>query len=149
MSTDAMFYTASQMANAKESWVFWKADVDDLHAAVLLGNEEGETSFRYPAIGDHGEAYGTSQWHEVRRAAILAATGIDVKTAIHADQLRAIKWEITEGPYRHVWPLFLAATTIIDAVRILVSKYEQSSEQARDIARRSILAAYWKGQFGA
>jgi hypothetical protein len=37
----------------------------------------------------------------------------------------------------------------MDATRVIVVKYEQSGEQARDIARRSIMAAFWKGQFGA
>jgi len=145
-----MIYSFKQSANAKESWDFWKAEgLDDVHAAVMLGDEEGETSFIYPALGDHGTAYGLAQWHEGRRAAILAGTGIDVATADHLHQLEAVKWELTWGTYKHVWPLFLAATTIMEATRVIVVKYEQSSEQARDIARRSIMASFWKGQFGA
>jgi len=150
-----MIYSPEQLATAKESWDFWtepksfSGGLDDLHAAVLLGNEDGETSFKYPAWGDHGEAAGMAQWHEVRRRVIEDGIGIDVTMAPHLDQLKALKWEITEGPYHHVWPLFLAATTIMDATRVIVVKYEQSGEQARDISRRSILAAYWKGKFGA
>jgi hypothetical protein len=141
---------AVQLASAKESWDFWKAEgLDDIHAAVMLGDEQGETSFVYPAVGDNGEAHGLAQWHKVRRDAILAGTGIDVETADHLHQLEAVKWELTWGTYKHVWPLFLAATTIMDATRVIVSKYEQSGEQARDIARRSIMAAYWKGQLGS
>ena len=145
-----MTYSTDQEAMAKESWTFWKSKgLDDTHAAVLLGNEDGETSFKYPARGDHNEAYGMAQWHKVRQAAIHKGTGIDVSTASHPNQLKAMVWEMTKGAYHHVWPMFLAATTIMDATRVLVVKYEQSEEQTRDIARRSVLAAYWKGKFGS
>jgi hypothetical protein len=133
---------------AAESWGFWRPLVRlPLHAWALLGSEEGETSMRPHVVGDHGEAFGIAQWHGARADAILKGCGIDVRTASHADQLRAQHWEMTEGSYRRVWPALMAAETLWSAVTVLVAKYEQSGSQARDIQRRVGLAEGWAKVF--
>lgn len=150
-----MATTDQIMATARESLEFWRPLVrlPDIHPWALLGSEDGETSFLPHAIGDHGEAYGISQWH-AQRADVLAlpppkGCGIDVRIASHLDQLRAMHFEMTSvDGYRHVWDHLMAAETIQDAVTVLVREYEHSAQQARDITRRTGLAMVWMGQLG-
>lgn len=66
----------------------------------MLAMERGESDFNPTARGDPnkpGGVAGSFQWDATRRAAILRATGIDVTTASHADQLRAEDWESQHG----------------------------------------------------
>ena len=134
---------------ARESFNFWSPLVRlPIHAHALLGNEDGETSFRPSVVGDHGEAFGPFQWHEARIEMIRAGCGIDVRSASHLDQLRAAHWEMTEGAYRRVWPALMATTTLWSAVTVLVQKLEQSGSQARDIQRRVGFAEKWAKIFG-
>jgi hypothetical protein len=132
---------------ARESYLFWREKgLDHLHACAWLGNEDGETSFgRRP--GDHGEAFGPAQHHMPRIKTILEATGIDMRTAPHFDQLRGIYWEVTEGPYKKVWPAFLATASMVEAIAVLVRRFEQSANQERDIRRRTNLGNYWLHEF--
>lgn len=84
-------------SNADESRAYWKSlGYSDAQVAALLANEQAESSFNSGAVGDNGTARGIFQWHGPRRQKILAATGIDVATASHADQLRAAAWELEQ-----------------------------------------------------
>ncbi|HUB63886.1 MAG TPA: phage tail tip lysozyme [Methylocella sp.] len=146
----SIIYSPEQIAVAAESWKYWKGvGLDDVHAAAWLGNEDGETSFNPRAIGDRGEAFGPAQDHLMRVLAIKQGCGIDIRTAPHLDQLEAIFWEVSQGTYKHVWTKVKATETLQAAVAILVQDYEQSGDQTRDIARRTVLATYWLGQFGS
>ena len=139
--------SATSLANARETLAYWTPLVrlPEVHAVAFLGNEAGEDSFLNHAIGDKGEAVGLGQWHGARRANILAHTGIDVGTASHLDQLKAQHWEATQADgYRHVFAELLATDTLTDAVTVLVKKYEQSAQPARDIPRRVALAQTWQ-----
>jgi hypothetical protein len=137
-------YTAAEYAAAKESWAYWTSvGCDDLHAACLLGDEDGETSFRLGAVGDHDTAFGPFQHHLTRIVAIDKGCGIDIRTAPHVKQLEAAHWEMTKGAYRKVWPLFTAATSIMNAIAVLVHDYEGSANQESDIMKRVDHASYW------
>ena len=140
-----MLSPAQVRAAAAESYAFWiSVGAKPVHAYALLGNEDGETSFVFSAVGDHGEAHGMFQWHDARADAILKGCGIDVRKASHADQLRAAHYEMTKGWYKGVWPALMATETIWAAVTLLVAKYEQSALPARDIRRRVGLAQGWQ-----
>jgi hypothetical protein len=133
---------------ARESYLFWREKgLDHLHACAWLGNEDGETSFRLGVVGDHGEAFGPAQHHLPRIKQIMKGTGIDMKSASHFDQLRGIYWEVTEGPYKAVWPAFVATNSMVEAIAVLVRRFEQSGSQERDIRRRTNLGNYWLHEF--
>lgn len=83
--------------NEAESAAYWKSQgYSPAQVAALLSNERAESSFNSASIGDNGAARGIFQWHAPRRARILAATGIDVASASHTDQLRAAAWELEQ-----------------------------------------------------
>lgn len=141
--------TSDMQATARESFLFWRPLVRlPFQAFALLGNEDGETSFRPHVIGDHGEAFGPFQWHATRCDAMMKGCGIDVRTASHLDQLKAGHWEMTEGGYRRVWPALMAAETLWSAVAVLVRAYEGSRNQDADIRKRVGFAQRWQAIFG-
>jgi hypothetical protein len=140
---------------AKESYTFWRS-VGYSHEDALawLAMEDGETSFRLGVVGDHGEAYGPFQHHWIRIALMALpppkGCGINIKEAwlskkpsAHLDCLKAAHWESTQGTYKRVSPQLIAAQEPEDKIAVLVRKYEQSSMQDRDIARRLNLYNYW------
>jgi hypothetical protein len=136
---------------ARESYgLFRDAGADHLTACAWLGNEDGETSFRIGVWGDHHTAFDPAQHHQLRRDQIALpppkGCGINVLTASHADQIRAIIWEMSKGAYKHIWPELIAARTMRDKIAVFVSHFEQSGSQARDIARRTALGNYWLAQ---
>ena len=142
--------TDDRLAVARESYAFWRPLVRlPLHWQALLGNEDGETSFRPHVVGDRGEAFGPFQWHAPRADAMLAKIGINVRTDPHLDQLKAAHWEMTAGGYRRVWPMLMATDTLWSAVTVLVHSYEGSAQQGRDVRRRVALAEIWAKTFAA
>ena len=79
---------------ARESFDFWLSQGKSREqAAGLVGMEQGEGNFDPNVRGDwvngRATAGGSFQWHQNRRDAILAGTGIDVYNSSHADQLKA------------------------------------------------------------
>lgn len=143
-----MSYSDTQIATARESFKFWKvAGLPRVSCLAAVGDENGESSFVFDVVGDHGEADGSFQIHADRRAEIKSGCGIDMHTASHLDQLKGVQWEMKYGWYKTVWPLLLAATTIDEAVTIFVEKFEQSAAQASDIAKRTAFANYWATVF--
>jgi hypothetical protein len=135
-----------------ESYVFWRAHgCGHLHASAWCGNEAGETSFRTDRpVGDRhtGGAYGPAQHHGARIEIIKQATGIDIKTAAHIDQLRGILWEVTASKeYGHVFHDFLMTRTMEEAIAVLVRKFERSGSQDRDIRRRTALGNHYMEEF--
>ena len=80
-----------------------------------------------------------------RADAILKATAASTsgpRTSL-PDQLLAEEWEITKGEYSHVLPAVNGTTTLWSAMTVLVSRFERSGSQARDIKRRVGLAEGW------
>ena len=146
------FLDADQTTIATESYRFWEPKCGHTRACGLLGNEGGETGFKWSlvngvqrtAAGDHGEAFGIFQWHAPRAAAILKHTGFDVINGTHLDMLNGAYAEMTGSwsPYRHVWPALMGMTTIWSVVSELVAKYEQSASQASDDMKRAAIAVY-------
>jgi hypothetical protein len=135
-----------------ESYVFWRAHgCDHLRASAWCGNEAGETSFRTDRpVGDRstGGGYGPAQHHPARIDIIKKATGIDIKTASHLDQLRGILWEVTQSKeYGHVYEHFLKTKTMEDAIAVLVREFERSAIQDRDIRRRAALGNFYLEEF--
>ena len=142
-------YSPKQRWTARAMWGVYRTRYDALTAAACLGCCDGETSFLVLARGDHGEACGAYQWHRPRRDLILAHAGIDVWAAPAGDQARAFMAEISESwsAYRHVEATMTAAPTLEAKMRVLVSRFEQSGSQDRDVARRTPMAEFWLGQF--
>lgn len=89
------YYKNSGGGGNQSSLEFWmKQGYTREQAAGLVANEMAESGGNAGARGDNGSAVGLFQWHPDRVAAILAGTGIDVRTANHADQLKAAAWEL-------------------------------------------------------
>jgi hypothetical protein len=118
-----------------------------------VGNEFAETSFDPNAEGDAHQAHGPGQHHDARINVIKQpppnGAGIDLLTASHIDQLRAIDWEIQHAPgYRHVKQHIMdAGTDIHKIVSILVNEFEQSKMRARDIERRTRYSIRYAEQY--
>lgn len=143
----SLLYNQNQVANAKTIWNFWLSKgCTDTQAAALVANVDGECSLEIGPIGDRGEAFGISQWHEERIKEIKKGTGIDIKTASLEQQLEAMYYEMTKGVYKSVWPRFISTNNIENAIAVLVKYYEQSGSQSRDVVRRTTLANYWMNQ---
>src|SRR5208337_1075148 len=106
-------------------------------AIAILGNARGENQLGSLAIGGSGEM-GQFQWKEDRRQRILAATGIDVRTAGFQDQLKAFLWEAKNSPNdtNRIWDRLVAAKTDDERMLILVHEFEQSGNQMSDRAIR-------------
>jgi VIT1/CCC1 family predicted Fe2+/Mn2+ transporter len=85
-----------QTAAEKQSYDFWISQgYSPSAAAGLVANEKRESGFQGAgAVGDSGLARGAFQWHPDRQQKILAATGIDVRSAGPIDQLKAAAWEL-------------------------------------------------------
>jgi hypothetical protein len=130
--------SAQQTALARESYNYWRSQGLSREAALAsVGNERGENVLGSHTPGDHGTAFGGFQWHMDRVRAILAATGIDVRTASHLDQLRAARWEAENGPGGgHIWAALKAAKDRRTATWLWVHGFERSGNQVGDFGRR-------------
>jgi Phage tail lysozyme len=131
--------SAQAKATEKESWDFWKAQgLFDAGAGAMVATEQGESGFNPRNIGDSGAAHGSFQWHMDRVNKILAATGIDVRTASHLDQLKAAKWEGEHGDTqaRQAWQAVLHATSAADATRAMTYLFERPLDKAGDTYTR-------------
>ena len=131
--------SAEAKATEKESWDFWKAQgLSDDGAAAMVATEQGESGFNPRNIGDSGAAHGSFQWHMSRVNKILAATGIDVRTASHLDQLKAAKWEGEHGDAqaRQGWQAVLHATSAAAATRAMTYLFERPLDKAGDTYTR-------------
>ncbi len=100
--------------------------LDRTHALGILGNLEQESSLD-PGARNAGHV-GLAQWSPERAAAILAQTGIDVRKAGYADQLKALVWEITMGNERGSARQFFKATGLKQAAGHFAMDVERSGE---------------------
>ena len=100
--------------------------LDRVHALGILGNLEQESSLD-PGARNAGHV-GIAQWSPDRAAAILSQTGIDVRTAGYADQLKALVWEITMGNERGSARQFFKASGLPQAAGHFALDVERSGE---------------------
>jgi hypothetical protein len=99
-------------------------------------------------IETQGGGYGPAQHHNARINIIKSATGIDIKTAPHIDQLRGILWEVTSSKeYGHVFADLLKTNTMEEAITVLVNEFERSRIRERDIRRRTALGNHYLEEF--
>ena len=109
----------------------------------LRSRERAGFDFRNKT-GDGGSAHGAFQWHGNRRQAILAATGINIDTADHRQQLEAAFYEGTKGE-RAGFLQNLNGRSLGDAVFQGVHRFEGSANQVGDTAKRLQMAKQWDG----
>ena len=144
-----MTYTVEQIANARTIFDFWHAKTKiDIIAAGWVADADREDSLTPKLVGDRGSAFGIAQDHMTRVRSIKGGTGIDMRTASVADQCRGIYWEVTKGPYKAILPALLAAPTAWGVNAILISRFEQSGNQSRDLEEQLPKAAHWLATFG-
>lgn len=139
-------YTAGQKAVIKTMYDMyapragWTLD----RCACAIGCAEGEDSLLDPpTYGDHDKAGGMYQWWNPRRQIIKTNMKIDVWTCGPTDAARAFLGEISShwaAPYNQTEPAFLKAETITDQMTVLLSHFERSKDQVRDLARRVPMA---------
>jgi hypothetical protein len=134
---------------AKEAYDFWRSKGMDHNAALsMVSQEQGESGFNVRSRGDYVNgnptAHGIFQWHADRRAAILKATGINVDTADHKQQLEAAYYEGTKG-MRAGFLNTLNGRSLSDAVWQGVHRFEGSANQQKDHALRLKMAQGWDG----
>lgn len=123
----------------RESFQFWLSQgYTPAQAAGLVANEQAESGFNPRAIGDSGAAHGSFQWHSDRIAKIKAATGIDVTTASHVDQLRAAAWELNHSG---VGARLRGTTTAQEAGALISSRFERPANGVQQAILRGQLAA--------
>lgn len=106
-------------------------------AAGIVANEKAESNFNPSAVGDGGAARGSFQWHVDRRNKILAATGIDVATAGHLDQLRAAAYELQQTG---IGDRIKNTSTAGQAGALFSSKFERPAGGIAEAMRRAGIA---------
>lgn len=117
--------------------------VSDIVAYGFLGNHEGECAFNVMAVGDKGRAYGLGQWWAPRIEAILAGTGIDVRTEQRIERhVDAMYWELTAGPCVKRWPQIQACANVEDAAR-MICHYVEGAGAPNAQERRAGMAVNW------
>jgi hypothetical protein len=90
-ANDFFFYRAAQVYNA------WRdLGVSIPFALAMVTQAEFESAFEPSAVGDNDQAYNIYQWHwSPRGEAILAATGIDIRTETSLKKIvQAAWWEL-------------------------------------------------------
>ena len=131
----------SRKQNLKESFDFWLAQgktPNQASALVAMEASEGQGDTR--SIGDYDKkrgvytAFGAAQWHLDRIKLIERNTGIDVRTASHADQLRAIAWELKHRGQNNI------PDDPAMAEAYLTKYYEVPADIAGQSAKRAALA---------
>jgi hypothetical protein len=118
-------------------------------AIGMVANGQAECGFNVTLVGDHDRAFGLQQWWwNPRGAAILAATGIDVRhDPLLEHHVEAAWWEITNR-YPKVWADACAATSVNDAAQLICRGYEGASALYADV-RRGMMADAWDVYFKA
>lgn len=105
--------------------------VDATHAAAMVGNFVQESSLNPYArnVDQRGNGhYGVEQWDDSRADAILSGTGIDVRRAGLADQLKAAVWEIRNGAEKQGGNGFFGTNGLMQAAHYFAQNIERSGE---------------------
>ena len=113
-----------------------------------MADADREDSLTPRLVGDKGTAFNIGQHHMPRIRSILKGTGIDMRTATVAEACAGIFWEVTAGPYKAVYPALLASPTAWGKNAILIARFEQSGDHARDLAEQLPKAEHWLATFG-
>ncbi len=142
---------ASQQALAQDSYNFWIAQGYPPGAAAgMVAQEQAESHFGTdPNTNANPDAQGNFQWSPARAAAIQAATGINVSTADHQQQLQAAAWELSPQGPEH------AAGTALQAVgddgglggQTASLRYERPANGAVQAQARGGSGALWAQTF--
>lgn len=102
-------------------------------ALGIVGNIGQESRFDPGARGDNGKAFGIGQWHQDRVMSILRQTGIDVRTAPFADQVKAYGMELQSGAdagARHAGSILgRNGISVLDATRAVRQYYERPANR--------------------
>ena len=128
----------NEAALAQQGYDYWRSQgLSRDQALQVLGNQRGENQLGALSAGDGGRSVGQFQWSASRRAEILNATGIDVRTAGFLDQQRAARWEFEKGSQGgHIWNSLRNSRSNSESMGLLVHRFERSANQASDIATR-------------
>ncbi|NHN93443.1 phage tail tip lysozyme [Acetobacter sicerae] len=105
--------------------------VDATHAAAMVGNFVQESTLNPYArnVDQRGNVhYGVEQWDDTRADAILSGTGIDVRRAGLADQLKAAVWEIRNGAEKQGGNGFFRTNGLMQAAHYFAQNIERSGE---------------------
>ena len=115
-----------------------------VHAVGAIANVEAESGLNPASRGDfhHGvpTAFGLCQWHEDRVAAILHATGIDVRHAGLDAQLKALDWEMRHTQV-DAMNAVSRATTPFAAGYAFCAEFERPADLHRQATLRGNMAA--------
>ena len=122
-------YLSGQTSRAEGSGfdILTGLGLDRTHALALLGNFRQESDLDPDARNGHH--YGIEQWSDDRADALKTQTGIDVRTAGYADQLKAAVWEITAGNERGHAQAFFNAEDLTSATEAFAGDVERSGEK--------------------
>ena len=138
---------AGMVAGARESFDFWRSKgLTREQAAGLVGMEQGESQFNPRIVGDSGLAHGAFQHHPDRRARILTATGINIDTATHAQQLEAAYWEF-QHTHKAAWDAIRQGRSATDAARSGVYLFEAPRDKKGQSTVRGGMAEGWLKRF--
>jgi len=118
-------------------------------AVGMVANGQAECGFNVTLVGDQDRAFGLQQWWwEPRGAAILAATGIDVRhDPLIERHVEAAWWEL-QNAYKKVWAEACAAATVNAAAQLICMDYEGASAPFAAV-RRGMMADAWDIYFKA
>ena len=142
-------YSTKQIADARTIFDYWHGKTgSDIIAASWVADADRECSLKASAVGDHGSAFGLAQDHMARVRSILAGAHVDMRTASIADQCAGIFWEVSKGPYKAILPALKTSPTLWGVNAILIARFEQSANHARDLAEQVPMAEHWLATFG-
>jgi hypothetical protein len=111
-------------------------------AAGITANLFDESGLDTGAVGDGGSAHGLAQWHADRAAAIEKHFGKRIADMSYAEQLEAVQWELSSGPYAAAGRALRDGDGSARGAGGLVSDlYERPKDRAGEAARRANDAA--------
>jgi Phage tail lysozyme len=114
----------------RESYDFLKGKgLSEEQIAGVIANEYQESRCD-PKANNNNVSFGIFQWKPDRIEKIKKATGIDIYTASHLEQLKALWWEMTEDPFeKKVYPLLKQAKSANEAAGIFVNEFERPADK--------------------
>lgn len=137
-----MYLSKSQTATARTIISTWMSEGYTFNqACAWVAMALGESSLNPQAVGDNDHSFGLDQIQGPGCDAILAATGINIKTVGVADQCKGVAWEIGPGGPEHAAGAALKkAISPSEACSTLVYLYERPANKLAAVAKRSMYA---------
>ncbi len=132
----------------RESYDFLKnKGLSEEQISGILANEYQESRCN-PRANNNNISFGIFQWKPDRIEKIKKATGIDIHTANHIDQLNALWWEMTEDPYeKKVYSLLKETKTPAEAASVFVTEFERPADKIGEPIKRGKIAENIYNQF--